>query len=755
MKSKLLYIVFGLIFFTAVILGVSLRVSQRSSIAPTAPLSKPLAGALPECNDIGYNLDCFSGSLTSISGAANCMTGSGQNATCCLPGKSFVLSSAALKCVSSSEIPICGNGMTCSATYLDGTNKCKDTAHSTHGWWCKGGSGGGSGGGSSGSGGSNGSSSGGGGGGSTSNNTGGSCQEECPGDDGVLRNCTGAQEQSLCSWQGRVESCGGDKYCCPSAGGNWTKDMKMCKKCNVKAPTNLSTESISGTSQKLKWKNGKGGMVRISVSKHHNPTQNCDGSTGNKDLCVLNDERIKNGAEEFTLTGLKPNTTYYWRMMTWKESGCDSGTSVYSFKTANQTCTDTTWTPDPALTCTGTNLTQTSNCGTTRTVAGTRNCSCTPSGVITCNPDCPTTCGQAATTISSCTDSCGSPTTKQCPATGNCCSDTVWLPNANLTCTEASVTQTSNCGTTRTVSGTKNCCIESSWGPVTTSTCSDREMTQTSNCGTTRTVNGTKTCYPELSIETMTYADDPRNTEGVYYTDKAITKVSRGQVMLYAVEVKNSGEGGAKNVVITDSLIDQNQNLLTFVDSESKCEYNFTAKKLTCKIDSIPYKGAEKIKFRVRVAQTALNGKIIRNTARVSYSSKTRDASVNTLVSSIVACNEACTNDSECVGGLACDVISGKCRKPSCISSTSCGCTTPTLSESPTMTIEMPDTTADDATLTATKTPTQRLLAEIDAGPDEEEIVDDLPKSGIFDLSQGTILGSGIILAIIGLFLAL
>ena len=38
-------------------------------------------------------------------------------------------------------------------------------------------------------------------------------------------------------------------------------------------------------------------------------------------------------------------------------------------------CIDTTWTPDPALTCTGTNVTQTSNCGNTRTVAGTKDCS--------------------------------------------------------------------------------------------------------------------------------------------------------------------------------------------------------------------------------------------------------------------------------------------------------------------------------------------------------------------------------------------
>lgn len=37
-------------------------------------------------------------------------------------------------------------------------------------------------------------------------------------------------------------------------------------------------------------------------------------------------------------------------------------------------CTPTTWTPDPALTCSSANVNQTSNCGTTRLVPGTKNC---------------------------------------------------------------------------------------------------------------------------------------------------------------------------------------------------------------------------------------------------------------------------------------------------------------------------------------------------------------------------------------------
>ena len=72
------------------------------------------------------------------------------------------------------------------------------------------------------------------------------------------------------------------------------------------------------------------------------------------------------------------------------------------------------WTPDPSGTCTTNTLTQTDGCTPvhSRTVNGTRNCSCT---------------------------------------------DTTWTPDPSGTCTTSTLTQTSNCGNTRTVSGTKSC----------------------------------------------------------------------------------------------------------------------------------------------------------------------------------------------------------------------------------------------------------------------------------------------------------
>lgn len=60
------------------------------------------------------------------------------------------------------------------------------------------------------------------------------CVEECPASGGtLLRNChppesSGNSADSLCNQAGRTESCGGNNYCCPSAGGVWTRNMSAC-----------------------------------------------------------------------------------------------------------------------------------------------------------------------------------------------------------------------------------------------------------------------------------------------------------------------------------------------------------------------------------------------------------------------------------------------------------------------------------------------------------------------------------------------
>lgn len=72
-------------------------------------------------------------------------------------------------------------------------------------------------------------------------------------------------------------------------------------------------------------------------------------------------------------------------------------------------CVDTSWTPATSTVCSGQSFTQTSDCGNTRTVTGTK------------------------------------------------CCDTSWTPATSIVCSYLTFTQTSNCGNTRVVSGTKNC----------------------------------------------------------------------------------------------------------------------------------------------------------------------------------------------------------------------------------------------------------------------------------------------------------
>jgi hypothetical protein len=60
-----------------------------------------------------------------------------------------------------------------------------------------------------------------------------SCAEACPVPGGELRNCTppepdGSAATSLCNEKGRIEPCGGQQFCCPAPGGQWTTNMSAC-----------------------------------------------------------------------------------------------------------------------------------------------------------------------------------------------------------------------------------------------------------------------------------------------------------------------------------------------------------------------------------------------------------------------------------------------------------------------------------------------------------------------------------------------
>ena len=66
----------------------------------------------------------------------------------------------------------------------------------------------------------------------------------------LLRNCTpqeadGSPEESLCNRAGRVQSCGGEEFCCPAAGKAWTKDLTQCQS---SSPTASATATATATS---------------------------------------------------------------------------------------------------------------------------------------------------------------------------------------------------------------------------------------------------------------------------------------------------------------------------------------------------------------------------------------------------------------------------------------------------------------------------------------------------------------------------
>lgn len=65
------------------------------------------------------------------------------------------------------------------------------------------------------------------------------CDEQCPGSDGVLRNCSPPEEpqQSICnsSWVGRVQYCGGVQFCCN--GSTWSANMTFCNALQSPSPT--------------------------------------------------------------------------------------------------------------------------------------------------------------------------------------------------------------------------------------------------------------------------------------------------------------------------------------------------------------------------------------------------------------------------------------------------------------------------------------------------------------------------------------
>ncbi len=481
--------------------------------------------------------------------------------------------------------------------------------------------------------------------------------------------------------------------------------------CTVRQATNLRVENISTNSARLTWTPGIGNYVKLWVSTSSDPTGACNplpNKTVNN-VCVANENgKLINGdpnhadipasTTSWVVNNLRPDTTYYWRMMMWVTSGCDEASPITSFKTSAVTCTDTTWTPDPALTCVGTNVTQTSNCGTTRTTSGTK-------------------------------------------TTGNCCVSTTWTPATNTVCLNTSFVQTDNCSATRSATGTKTgdacqTCTNETWSPATSTVCEGEEFTQTSSCSSTKTrvTDGTKDCSNgegDLSIEKKAYEDEEDNSAGDYELNNEIDTVSKNQVFVYAFEITNDGDNRVEDIKVVDTLKGDNTDLLTYVDGDDRCTYTSSTRKVTCDGMDLDGGDSDVYAFRVKVSSSAVNGDTIKNAGEITYKNMPNggevDVSSELTISTVVGCNHVCTSDDECSSGLTCDPDTNKCRKPSCTEASSCNC---------------------PVERAATVQPTRRATV---ARVEPTELVE----AGILDFPGVAAFGGGLLLAVIGILLAL
>ena len=158
--------------------------------------------------------------------------------------------------------------------------------------------------------------------------------------------------------------------------------------------------------------------------------------------------------------------------------GTLSGSNSYTDTSCSvQACIDSSWGPSQSSVCSGESFTQTSNCGTTRTISGT-----STAGVCAPSPsadNCAYGVGHGNSQIFYISTSV--PFNSVCYAQMRTCDDGDL--SGSYTATSCSVQS----------------CNSNGWSPSQANTCSTDTFTQTNECGDTRTISGTKTtgvCAP-------------------------------------------------------------------------------------------------------------------------------------------------------------------------------------------------------------------------------------------------------------------
>ncbi|HOX96322.1 MAG TPA: hypothetical protein PLI45_02985 [Candidatus Woesebacteria bacterium] len=236
----------------------------------------------------------------------------------------------------------------------------------------------------------------------------------------------------------------------------------------------------------------------------------------------------------------------------------------------------------------------------------------------------------------------------------------------------------------------------------------------------TTTIEGVKTAYE----------NETTNTAGSYSLKTAMDTVAKSQTYVYAISLKNTGEATATGVTIKDSLAEITE--LTYVDKVSGCSWSVAEKLVTCSTTINPDE-TKTFSFRVKTSSDVVNGAVITNTAAVtSDNAGSLTLTKDLPVSTVVGCNHTCTTDEECGSGLTCDTTTNKCRLAACLTESDCVCATVTTT-----------TTTTVVTASPTKIATTAATPTI------------LPETGILDLPGIAAFGGGLLLAVVGILLAL
>ena len=226
-----------------------------------------------------------------------------------------------------------------------------------------------------------------------------------------------------------------------------------------------------------------------------------------------------------------------------------------------------------------------------------------------------------------------------------------------------------------------------------------------------------------------------------------INTVGKNQTILYSLELVNKGNSAAPNVLATDVL----SNKLVCIESASGCTFHEPTRTVSCKT-SLAANETKKVTFKAKTTSDLVNGETITNKAVVKLSPTISSAEssdttgsecqneLSVAISNVVGCDSVCTSNAVCASGYVCDVSVGKCRNTACTTEVDCVCPTAT----PTSVVI---TATPVVTGVSTVTPTPLAAAPT--------IDQSLPETGIFDITGATVFGGGLVLAVLGILLAL